>query len=291
MNKWFFSIVACVAPLFLLTSCSKDDHVITIAATSVPQADLIEFVKPTLEKEGIKIKIVEMDDYALANQRLSEGEIDANFFQHIPYLEEQLRRYGYQLSVLARTHIEPMGIYSNKIQNFSELKNYSVVSIPNDPTNEARALLLMQKCGLIKVISKNIFTTSVLDISENPHKLVIREIGSPMLARSLNDSTLAVVPTNFAIQAGLNPEKALCRETANSPYVNVVVVRTKDLNKPEMQKLKEALNSEAMREYILTKYKGEIIPAFSPDDIKEEPKEAPVQVQVEGDSSDQPNSK
>jgi D-methionine transport system substrate-binding protein len=250
--------------IFFCSACNSSHKTLKVAATAVPHADLLEVVKEDLKNEGIDLKIIEIDDYNLPNRMLNEGQVDANFFQHKPFLDEQIRLYGYDLVPLASVHIEPLGIYSSVYKSLDEIKNESIVAIPQDPTNEARALMLLEDVGLIKlrdVPNKYLITT--LDIVENPKGLRFEELDAAYLPRALSDVDLAVIPVNFALQAKLNPIKdALALEDKDSPYANIVVVRPGESRREEFQKLKEALNSEKLREYIKEKYKGAIQPAF-----------------------------
>lgn len=247
--------------LLALCGC-QSEKTLKVAATPVPHADLLEVIKPDLEDEGIKLKIVEVDDYNLPNRLLFEKQIDANFFQHKPYLDEQNERFGYNLVPLIAIHIEPLGIYSKKITSLDQLKEGSLVAIPSDPTNEARALNLLAEVGLIKLKPlKNISLATVYDIDENPKNLKIEEVDAAFLPRTLSDVDLAVIPVNFALQANLNPgEDAIVLESKDSPYANIVVIRGGEEDRKELQKLKEALQSDKLRLYIEEKYKGAILP-------------------------------
>lgn len=259
MRNWFL-----LGLLFLCFSCSTSQKTIRIAATSVPHAEILEVVKDDLKKEGINLKIIEVDDYNLPNRMLQDKQVDANFFQHVPYLKEQIRLHHYNLVPLAKVHIEPLGIYSDIYESLDEVKEGSLVAIPNDPTNEARALMLLEDVGFIKlkeVSNKHLLTP--LDITENPKHLRFEEIDAAFLARALPDVDLAIIPANFVLQAKLHPlTDALALEPPNSPYANVVVVRAGEQNREEFQKLKKALHSEKVKQFILEKYKGAIIPAF-----------------------------
>lgn len=246
-----------------LTGCHRE-KTLTVAASPVPHAEILEAARPALEKQGINLKIVEVDDYNLPNRLLFEKQVDANFFQHKPYLEEQNRRFGYNLMPLVAVHIEPLGIYSHKITDLKNLKEGAVIGIPSDPTNEARALSLLADLGLIKLkpnIEGNLAT--IYDISENPKNLKIEEIDAAFLPRAIPDVDAAVIPVNYALQAHLNPVKdALALEPRDSPYANIVAVRKGEEEKEEFKKLKEALTSNEMRQFIDQKYHGAIIPAF-----------------------------
>ena len=261
MNKLLYLLLATIT--FSCHSTKDLPHVIKVAATPVPQAEMLAFIKPDLKEQGYDLEIVVMDDYNLPNRALADKEVDANFFQHIPFLEQQMAQFHYPLCILAKIHIEPMGLYSKKITSLAALPDKAVVAIPSDPSNESRALLLLQKQGLITVQSgKSILTTR--DILTNPKNLKFQEIDAAMLSRTFPDVTLAVIPTNFALQASLSPEKdALALEDKSSPYVNVIAVRCDDMNEPKLLALKSAMTSKKMNDFILSKYRGAVVPAFS----------------------------
>jgi D-methionine transport system substrate-binding protein len=266
MRSKYFLFLLAVLPFFV-TGCSSSKneklHVIKIEASSVPQAQMLEYVKPELKEQGIDLQIIVVDDYNIPNRALADKEVDANFFQHIPYLEEQIKQFHYPLCVLAKTHIEPIGLYSKKVKSLQELSNGSTIAIPNDPTNEARALLLLQRAGLIKLNSENIYNITPMNISQNPHQFVFKEIDAALLPRTLDDVNAAIIPTNYALQAGFSPLKdALLLEDQHSPYVNVIVIRCEEQNQADLLILKKDMNSESMRQYILETYKGAVIPAF-----------------------------
>jgi D-methionine transport system substrate-binding protein len=204
-----------------------------------------------------------MNDYVRPNLALADKELDANYFQHIPYLEKFAKDHKLNLMYTAKIHIEPMGIYSKKIKKLAELPNGAIVSIPNDPTNGGRALLLLEKAGIIKLKANAGITATVHDIADNPKKIVVKELEAPQLPRSFGDVTLAVINTNYALDAGLVPERdALFVENADSPYVNILVIRKGDENRPELKKLAAILNKPAVKKFIVEKYKGAIVPAF-----------------------------
>jgi D-methionine transport system substrate-binding protein len=249
-----------------LTACGSkasgdNKKVIKVGATPVPHAEILEQVKPILEKEGYTLEIVEFKDYVTPNTALSEGQIDANFFQHVPYLKKTIAEKKYDLDYTVKVHLEPMGLYSKKITKLDELKEGAKIAIPNDPTNAARALRVLEAAGLIKVKAGDLVTE--LDITENPKNLKVIELDSPQLPRTLDDVDAAVINTNFALEAGLNPTKdAIAIESKDSPYANVLAVRTADKNKPYIKALSKALNSPEIKKFIEDKYKGSIIPAF-----------------------------
>ena len=245
-------------------SSAKSEKVLKVGASPVPHAEILEVVKPELEKEGIKLEIVEFNDYVQPNLATNDKEIDANFFQHEPYLKNFVTEHPELKLVNALgVHVEPMGIYSHKIKNINEVKDGAQVSIPSDPTNGGRALLLLERAGLLKLKDGVGAAATVQDVVDNPKKLVFKEIEAPQLPRTLDDVDISVINTNWAMQADLVPTRdALFMEDKTSPYVNILVVREGDEKRPEIQALMKALHSEAVKNFINEKYKGAIIPAF-----------------------------
>jgi D-methionine transport system substrate-binding protein len=240
---------------------SGDKKVIKVGATPVPHAEILKEVKPILEKEGYTLDIVEFTDYVTPNSALAEGQIDANFFQHIPYLNKTNSEKKYDLVYTVKVHIEPMGVYSSKYKKLSDIPEGAQIAIPNDPTNAARALRVLESAGLIKVKAGELVTE--LDITDNPKKLKIKELDAPQLPRLLKDVSAAVINTNYALEANLNPTKdALAIESKESPYANVLAVRKEDKDKPYIKALSKALNSPEIKKFIEDKYKGNIVPAF-----------------------------
>lgn len=264
MKKWLLLLGIVVSLVCVCCACNSSQKPLKIAATAVPHAEILEVVKEDLKNEGIHLKIIEIDDYNLPNRMLDERQVEANFFQHQPFLEEQIRLHGYRLVPLTSVHLEPLGIYSDEYKNLDAIKDRSLIAIPQDPTNEARALMLLQDVGLIKLKPvQNIYRITVMDIAENPKDLRFEELDAPYLPRALADVDLAVIPSNFALQAKLDPAKdALVLESSDSPYANIVVVREDQIQKNEFQKLKKALESQKLYTHILEKYKGAIVPAF-----------------------------
>lgn len=258
MNKRFF-----VLAVTLLSSCSSPKNGFKVAATPVPHAQMLEFVKPDLKAKGIDLIIVVTDDYNMPNRALANREVEANFFQHIPFMEEQIKQFHYSIESIAKVELEPMGIYSKKIHSLSELKDNATIALPNDPTNEARALSLLQGQGIIQLDDSNNLQATVLNITDNPKSIKFIEVDAAMLPRTLEDVDAAAINTNYALEAKLSPLKdALVLESKDSPYANVIAIRIGDENRPEIETLKAAMTSEKMREFILNKYKGAVIPAF-----------------------------
>ncbi len=246
--------------LALLSACSSSQESLKVAASSVPHAEILSVAKEELRERGIELKIIEVDDYNLPNRMLYERQIDANFFQHQPFLDEQNRLHGYGLVTLTKVHIEPLGVYSDYYKSLPDGNADVTFAIPQDPTNEARALLLLQDLGLIELRTNS--QPTVLDIIENPKKIRFIEVDAPFLPRSLQDVDYAVIPVNFALQANLDPEEdALALEASDSPYANIVAVRPEDQEKPTFQSLKRVLQGEKVQQFIEEKYRGAILRA------------------------------
>lgn len=237
--------------------------VLTVGASPVPHADILHFIAPSLAKQGVELKVVEFSDYVQPNLALSDGDIDANFFQHKPYLDEFSQSRGLKLESLVAVHIEPMGVYSHKVKNLSALKRGAKVAIPNDPTNGGRALKVLESAGLLKLKPEATTLATVADIVENPKNIAILEIESAQLPRSLDDVDAAVINSNYALGANLNPTKdALAIESKDSPYANIVAVRAGEGQKEALQKLKTALTTPETKKFLEEKYQGAIVPAF-----------------------------
>ncbi|HLV16217.1 MAG TPA: MetQ/NlpA family ABC transporter substrate-binding protein [Pseudomonas sp.] len=236
---------------------------LTVAATAVPHAELLEFVKPQLAKGGVDLEIKVFTDYVQPNVQVAEKRLDANFFQHQPYLDEFNKSRGTQLVSVAGIHVEPFGAYSHKIADLDDLPNGANVVIPNDATNGGRALLLLAKAGIITLKPEAGITATPRDIADNPKRIRIRELEAATLPRVLNQVDLALINTNYALEAGLNPaEDALIIEGAESPYVNILVAREDNKDSPALQKLVKELQGDAVKAFIEEKYKGAVVPAF-----------------------------
>lgn len=235
-----------------------------VGATPEPHADILNLIKDDLAAEGIDLKVIEFTDYVTPNEAVESGEIDANYFQHIPYLESFNTERGYHLVNAAGIHVEPFALYSKKIKSIKDIKKKSRIAIPNDPTNEARALLLLQEAGLIKLAPDAGITATVQDITENPLKLKFSEIEAASLPRVLSDVTAAVINGNYAIPAGLSAAKdGLFVEGSSSPYVNVIAVKAGNENTPAIKALIKAVQSEKVRNYIKERYpNGDVVAVF-----------------------------
>ena len=259
MKKLLTALAAAAA----LTSAAAHAGEISVAATAVPHAELLEFVKPALAKEGVELKIKVFTDYVQPNVQVAEGRLDANFFQHQPYLDQFNASRGTTLVSIAGVHVEPFGAYSSKIKKLDELSEGAQVVIPNDATNGGRALLLLQKAGVIKLKAGAGITATVKDIAENPKGIKVRELEAATLPRVLAQVDLALINTNYALEAGLNPTKdALVIEGADSPYVNILVTTAEKKDNADLQKLAKALHTPEVKKFIADQYKGAVVPAF-----------------------------
>lgn len=218
---------------------------IVVGTIAGPETELMKVVKKVAKKRyGLNVKIIAFSDYNTPNAALNAGNIDANAFQHVPFLNAQIKARGYKLVPIGKTFIYPMGLYSKKIKNVKEVKRGDTIAIPNDPSNEARALLLLQKTKLITLNKKAGFNATPLNIHKNRKFLKFVQLDAAELPRVLNDVTLAVINTNYAVPAGLSPTKnAIYLENKNSPYANVIVVRKQDRKNPELLELVKAFQS------------------------------------------------
>ncbi|WP_273824916.1 MetQ/NlpA family ABC transporter substrate-binding protein [Pseudomonas asplenii] len=236
---------------------------LSVAASPVPHAEILEFVKPVLAKEGVDLKVKVFTDYVQPNVQVAEKRLDANFFQHQPYLDEFNKSKGTHLVSIAGVHVEPLGAYSSKYKKLEDLPGGATVVIPNDATNGGRALLVLEKAGLIKLKDSHNILSTPKDIAENPKDLKFRELEAATIPRVLTQVDLALINTNYALEAKLDPSKdALFIEGKDSPYVNILVARPDDKDSDALKKLIAALHSPEVKAFILEKYKGSIVPAF-----------------------------
>ncbi|MBK5377745.1 MetQ/NlpA family ABC transporter substrate-binding protein [Pseudomonas sp. TH08] len=252
-----------IAAIAAVAAFSAHAETLTVAASPVPHAEILEFVKPALAKEGVDLKVKVFTDYIQPNVQVAEKRLDANFFQHQPYLDEFNKAKGTHLVAVTGVHLEPLGAYSSKIKDLKDLPSGANVVIPNDATNGGRALLLLAKAGVITLKDpKNILST-VKDIAQNPKDLKIRELEAATIPRVLTQVDLALINTNYALEAKLDPSKdALVIEGNDSPYVNILVSREDNKDSDAMKKLAAALHSPEVKQFITEKYKGAVLPAF-----------------------------
>ncbi|MGM0773703.1 MAG: MetQ/NlpA family ABC transporter substrate-binding protein [Pseudomonadota bacterium] len=236
---------------------------LSVAATPVPHAEILEFVKPKLAEQDVELDVKVFTDYVQPNVQVDQKRMDANFFQHQPYLDEFNDGKGTNLVSVTGVHVEPFGAYSSKIDSLEELEDGATVAIPNDPTNGGRALLLLQEAGLITLKDDSKITATPRDIADNPKNLEFKELEAATLPRILNQVDLALINTNYALEAGLNPtDDALVIEGAESPYVNILVVHEDRADEEAIRKLADALTSEDVKRFIEENYEGAVVPAF-----------------------------
>lgn len=239
------------------------DKTYKIGVTGGPHAQIMEFVKGIAAKDGLKIEVVEFSDYVQPNAALAAGDLDANSYQHQPYLDAQINDRGYKLVSVGYTITFPMGIYSKKVKALADLPNGARVGVPNDPTNGGRALLLLQSQGLLKLKADAGLKATPLDIAENPKKINIVELDAAQLPRSLSDLDAAAVNGNYAASAGLNPiTDAIAIEDAKGPYANIIAVRTQDKDQPWVAKLVKAYHSPETKEFVVKTFKDSVITAW-----------------------------
>ncbi|TKX30393.1 ABC transporter substrate-binding protein [Campylobacter sp. MIT 12-5580] len=255
-----FNVFVFILAIFSTINTALALEPLKVGAVPTPHALILEQIKPELEKEGYALEIFEFTDGVQPNIATDNGFLDANYFQHKPYLTEFNKAHNTKLVAVSSIHLEPMGVYSNKFKEFKPQKG-ARVAIPNNPTNEARALQILASTGIIKLKKSELATP--LDISENTLELKFIEIKDAQLVRSLEDVDFAVINGNFALQAGFNPAKdALVLESTQSEYANYVVVKQGNEKSPKTQALIKALRTEKIKAYINANFKGAVIPTF-----------------------------
>ena len=236
---------------------------LVVAATPVPHAEILELIKPTLAKEGVDLEIKVFTDYVQPNVQLDQKHLDANYFQTKPYLDSFNKGKGTDLETVIGVHVEPFGGYSKKYKSLAELPDGATIAIPNEGSNSGRALILLQKAGLIELKDPTNAVSTPRDIAKNPHNFKFKELESAMLPRVLDQVDLDMINTNYALDAGLKPSTdALVIEGADSPYVNFLVARPDNKDSVAIQKLAKALTSPEVKEFIAKKYDGAVFPAF-----------------------------
>jgi len=258
-------IVAAAALGALALGAAAQNAVLRVGATAVPHAEILHHVRPALKAQGIDLQVREFSDYVQPNMAVNDGQLDANFFQHQPYLDSYNKDRNTTLVMVpgGKVHVEPFGAYSRKIKRIADLKDGATVAIPNDPSNGGRALILLARQGLLTLKDPASLTPTPLDVAQNPKKLQFRELEAPLLPRALDDVDLALINTNYAMEAQLNPvQDALFIEGADSPYVNIVVARQEKAADANISRLMQALRSAEVKKFIQEKYKGAVVPAF-----------------------------
>ena len=265
--KKLVSLILTAAIALGITACGSksDDKTVTVAATSAPHAEVLEQCKPLLKEKGYDLVIKVVDDYITPNTATEDGEVDANYFQHINYLNNFNAENGTHLVNIANVHYEPFGVYSSKLKSLSELKNGDSIAVPNDPTNEARALLLLAENGVIKLTEGVGIKATKKDIIENPKNIKINEMEAALLPSVLDEVTCAVINGNYAIAAGLKIADAIAVENSESvaikqEYVNILVVKEGNEDLPKIKALKEVLTSDEIAKYITDNYDGAVVP-------------------------------
>lgn len=266
MKKILSILIILSLSLSLLAGCSQkpsEDNEIVIGVSPEPHSKLVSLVVDDLEKEGIKVKLVEFTDYVQPNLALNDGELDANFFQHLPYLEDFIVKQNVKLTSLGNVHVEPMALYSSKYESIDEIPNGAEIIIPNDTVNGGRALILLENNGLITLKEGVGLEATEKDIDDNPKELKITALEAAGLPRVLDDVDGAIINGNYALEAGLNPvNNGLVVEGKDSPYANIVAVREGEETQEKFVKLLEALQSEEVKKYIEENYNGGVVPAF-----------------------------
>jgi D-methionine transport system substrate-binding protein len=248
------------------SASAQAQQVLSIAASPVPHAEILEFIKPQLKAQGIDLQVRVYTDYVQPNLVVNDRQIDANYFQHRPYLTSFNKDRKTQVAEVPNSgvHIEPFGAYSLRIKSLADLKEGAVVAIPNDPTNSGRALALLAQKGLVQLKDPNSIQATARDVVANPRRLQFRELEAAQLPRALPDVDLALINTNYALEAKLNPQRdALALEDGlKSSYANFIAVRAERVDAPEIRKLVAALHTPEVKKFIADKYQGAVVPAF-----------------------------
>lgn len=264
-----FSILLTI--IFVLAGCTKastnekKEDTLVVGTLTTPHGEILEHVKPMLEKEGVKLEIKNFDDYILPNKALADNDIDANYFQHVPFFEQAIKENGYKFADAGAVHVEPMGLYSKKIKSVADLKDGATIITSNSVSDWGRIITILQNAGLVKVKDGiDLETANFEDIEENPKNLVFEHSIDPSLLTSAynnEEGDLVAINANFAYQAKLNPVKdAILLEEDNSPYGNIIAVRKEDKNDPRVKKLVKVLHDEDVQEWILKKWEGSVKP-------------------------------
>ena len=256
-------ILAFAAAMSLTFTLPVQAETIRVGVTAGPHAEILDVVKKVGAERGLDIKVVEFTDYVIPNQALALKDLEANSFQHEPYLKNQISKTGWKIVKVATTIASPQGVYSQKYKTLAELPDGARVAIANDPSNGARGLMILALHGLIKLKDANNVAATVADITDNPKKLRFVELDAAQLPRALQDVDLVSINNNYAVQAGLNPAKdALARENAEGPWVNILAVREDDKGKPWVKQLIEAYHSDPVKAFLETRFKGSYIPTW-----------------------------
>ena len=267
MKRIISAVLVVVILALALAGCAKkDENTLVVAATSAPHAEILEQCKSAMEAKGYKLSIKVVSDYVTPNTFTEDGEVDANFFQHVPYLDQFNSENGTHLVTVANVHYEPYGIYAGTCSSLDGLKNGDAIAVPNDPTNEARALQLLAAQGLITLKEGAGLTATKNDIVDNPKNLDIKEMEAALLPDQLDEVAMAVINGNYALAAGLDVNKSLAIESTESEaaltYVNVLVVKEGNENNEKIKALIDALKTDAVKKFIADKYAGAVVAIF-----------------------------
>ena len=260
-----FEFIRCslIAATVVLAGTAHAQDAIRIGVTAGPHAQIAEVAKQVAERDGLKLQIVEFNDYIQPNAALDSGDLQANSYQHLPFLQTQIQARGYKITAVGDTVTFPMGFYSKKFKSLAELPDGARVGIQNDPSNSGRALALLQKYGVIKLKAGAGISATPLDVVENPKHLQIVQIEAAQLPRSLDDLAVSAINTNYAVLANLVPTRdAIAIEDAKGPYANLIAVRTQDKDKPWVPKLLKAFHSPEVKQFVASTFAGSIVPAF-----------------------------
>ncbi len=276
MKKKWVSILAVAVFALGLAACGKADTsksstsdkkevTLKVGASPTPHAEILEHVKPILKKEGVNLKIIKFDDYILPNKALESGEIDANYFQHIPYLNQQIKENGYDFVNAGSIHVEPMALYSQTVKDLKDLKTGATIITSNSESDWGRIITILQDADLVKVKEGvDLETATFDDITENPKKLKFEHTIDPSLlatAYQNDEGDVVAINANYAVGIGLNPQKdSLAIEKDNSPYANVIAVRSEDKNNAAVKKLVKVLHSKDVQAWITKEFKGVVKP-------------------------------
>jgi D-methionine transport system substrate-binding protein len=256
-------LVFAIAAASLPEAGAQERQAIRVGVSAGPHAEVLDVVKKVAAERGLEIKVVEFTDYVFPNQALANKDLEANSFQHEPYLKNQIAKTGWKLVKVAYTVASPMGFYSKKYESFADVPEGATIAIPNDPTNGARSLQILASNGVIKLRDPTSVTAGIVDISDNPKKLKFVEIDAAQLPRSLPDVDAASINNNYAVQAGLDPVRdTLLKEPLESPWVNIIAVREEDKDKPWVKQFVDAYHSDEVKQFILTRFKGAYVPSW-----------------------------
>jgi D-methionine transport system substrate-binding protein len=254
------AILAALIAFYIKNNSQVSTHTLKVGVTSGPHAIILEHVRKKAQEQGLNVNIIEFDDFIMPNAALAQGDIQINCYQHLPFLEEQIKNRQYKIQSIAKSVLMPMGIYSEKIRSIDQIQQKAKIGIPNDPTNSGRAILLLQKAGLI--VLKNTHNPTLLDIVSNPKELEIIELDAPLLPRSLKDLDAAAINTDWVFLAKIDAKSAIYRETPESPYTNLIVVRQGDEMSLEIKKFIELYQSEDTKRFINSTFKGAVLTSW-----------------------------